>query len=409
MNRANFIKTISSATLATGLPFPMWSCASKLSANTILGFDEMAKDDDFIIKDIDTFLLRKALFVSVELNNGIKGWAEAMPNDKRSSRTLIEKTLKNYYEGTNIFDAEKTWDLCIKSEYDLGPGGLLTYSISGIDCAIYDALGKATKKPVYELLGGKLRDSVEIYASFTRDVYPTPEKAAEKAKQLVAEGYNAMKFRMRWGLENQDPPNDNTTAFAAALKKGVGSDIKLAMDANMGHSRDRAIELGKELEAFDLAWWEEPTAPYDYDAIKAVVEQVNIPIVFGEHAYTVEQIKHLLNYGGSWAVNPDLLKCGGFTGGKRIGDYIANQNVKLVAHNSRPSLSTVCMLHWVCATKMATEPQEFALREKAPGAFDALTGFPEFKDGRLYISDRPGLGVEVDEDQVRAYDKKYTK
>lgn len=369
----------------------------------------MARDDDFIIKSIDTFLLRKALFVSVTLNNGLKGWAEAMPNNKHGSRILIEKTLKNYFEGTNIFDVEKTWDHCVQSEYDLGPGGLFTYSLSGIDCAIYDAMGKATQKPVYALLGGKFRDSVEIYASFTRDVYGTPEQAASKAKELVAEGYKTLKFRMRWGLENQDPPNDNTVDFARALRQAIGPDIRLAMDANMGHSRKRAIELGKQLEAFDLAWWEEPTAPYDYEAIRAVVESVAIPMVYGEHAYTVAQIDHLLRYGGSWAVNPDLLKCGGFTAGKRIGDYIKKRNVKLVAHNSRPSLSTVCMLHWVCATEMATLPQEFALREKAPAAFDCLSGFPEFKGGRLYISNRPGLGVEVDEEQVRAYDKKYTK
>jgi L-alanine-DL-glutamate epimerase-like enolase superfamily enzyme len=214
---------------------------------------------------------------------------------------------------------------------------------------------------------------------------------------------------MRWGLENQDPKNDNTVAFAKAIREAIGPDIHLAMDANMGHSEKRAIELGKELEEFNLAWWEEPTAPYDYKAIKSVVDAVKIPIVYGEHAYTVHQIDHLLTYGGSWAVNPDLLKCGGFTAGKRIGDYIAKKGVKLVAHNSRPSLSTVCMLHWVCATEMATLPQEFALREKAPKAFDTLTGFPEFKNGRLHISDRPGLGVEVDEEQVRAYDKKYTK
>ena len=408
MKRLEFIKAISSATLATGLPFPI-SVINGKGISTLDDYGVMARDDDFVIKDIDTFMLKKALFVSVELNNGSKGWAEAMPNDKRSSRTLIEKTLKNYFEGTNIFDVEKTWDHCIKSEYDLGPGGLLTYSISGIDCAIYDVMGKVVQKPVYELLGGKIRDSVEIYASFTRDVYPTPKQAAEKAKQLVEQGYKTLKFRMRWGLENQDPPNDNTLAFARALREAIGPNIKLAMDANMGHTRERAIALGKELEAFDLAWWEEPTAPYDYEAIKAIVEQVDIPIVFGEHAYTVEQIQHLLTYGGSWAVNPDLLKCGGFTGGKRIGDYIAKKGVKLVAHNSRPSLSTVCMLHWVCATKMATLPQEFALREKAPGAFDCLKGFPEFKNGRLHISDRPGLGVEVDEEQVRAYDKKYTK
>ena len=408
MNRLEFIKTISSATLATGLPFPIWSQKRNVFSPESR-FREMAKDEDFVIKDIDTFMLKKALFVSVELNNGSKGWAEAMPNDKRSSRTLIEKTLKNYFEGTNIFDVEKTWDYCIKSEYDLGPGGLLTYSLSGIDCAIYDAMGKVTQKPVYDLLGGKLRDSVEIYASFTRDVYPTPEQAASKAKELVEEGYKTLKFRMRWGLENQDPPNDNTVDFASALREALGPDIQLALDANMGHTEQRAIALGKELEAFKLAWWEEPTAPYDYAAIKAIVENVNIPIVFGEHAYTVEQIQHLLTYGGSWAVNPDLLKCGGFTGGKRIGNYIAEKGVKLVAHNSRPSLSTVCMLHWACATEMATLPQEFALREKAPGAFDCLTGFPEFKNGRLYVSDRPGLGVEVDEDQVRAYDKKYTK
>lgn len=402
------MQTISMATLATGLPFPIGASCTRLTA--LKGrYIDAANDDDFIIKAIRTYMLKKALFVSVELNNGVKGWAEAMPNDKYTSRTLIEKTLKHYFEGTNVFDVEKTWDYCIKSEYDLGPGGLLTYSLSGIDCAIYDAMGKATQKPVYALLGGKYRDSIQIYASFTRDVYPTPNQAAAKAKALVADGYKTLKFRMRWGLENQDAPNDNTVAFAKAIRDAIGPNIQLALDANMGHSQKRAIALGKQLEEFNLVWWEEPTAPYDYNAIKSVVEQVNIPIVFGEHAYTLEQIEHLLTYGGSWAVNPDLLKCGGFTAGKEIGAYLKKKNVKLVAHNSRPSLSTVCMLHWVCATEMASLPQEFALREKAPKAFDCLSGFPKFKNGRLYLSDRPGLGVDVDEEQVLAYDKKYTK
>ena len=401
------MKTISMATLASGLPFPLSSVCGVINQtrmDTLL----LTMDSDFIIKEIKTYLLKKALFVSVELNNGIKGWAEAMPNNKLASRNLIEKTLKKYYLGTNAFDAAKTWQQTIYAEYDLGPGGLFTYSISGIDCALYDAMGKASKKPVYELLGGKVRDSVEVYGSFTRDQYTSPAEAANKAKELVTEGYKTLKFRMRWGLENQDPHKDNTIEFVQAIREAIGSEIQLAMDANMGYSEKRAIELGKELESFNIAWWEEPTAPYDYKTIKSVVENVNIPIVYGEHAYTIEQLEHLLTYGGSWAVNPDLLKCGGFTGGRQIGDFLKQKNVPLLAHNSRPSLGTVCMLHWTCATEMAKLPQEFALREKAPKAFDTLSGFPEIKEGRLFLSNRPGLGVEVDEEQVTAYDKKYS-
>ena len=269
-------------------------------------------------------------------------------------------------------------------------------------------MGKVTGKPVYELLGGKVRDTIPIYGSFTRDVYPTPKEAAQKAKQLVDEGYKTLKFRMRWGLENRDPANDNTVAFASAIREAVGDTVQLAFDANMGYSAPRAIEMGKQLEPLRLAWWEEPVDPYDYEAIKKVIAHVNIPIVFGEHAYTVHQVKHLLMYGGSWAINPDLLKCGGFTGGKRISDFIAERNVKLSAHNSRPSLSTVCMLHWIATAKTATLAQEFAGREKAPKAFDTLTHFPEFKNGTFTISDRPGLGVEVDQDKVTFYDKKYS-
>lgn len=408
MNRKHFLKTLSLAPLAPGFALDLLSRERDIPlVNSEAHY--MRQDTDFHIQKVKTYMLKKALFVRVKLNNGMKGWAEAMPNDKRASRTLIDKTLENYYEGTSIFDAEKTWNHTIGAEYDLGPGGLLTYSIAGIDCACWDLIGKIKKEPVYQLLGGKKRNEIPVYASFTRDQYPEPKLAADRARYLVNEGYQTLKFRMRWGLENQDPENDTTLAFAESLRKAIGPDINLVMDANMGHSRKRAIELGNQLEKYQLMWWEEPTAPYDYETIKAVSEAIKTPVVFGEHAYTVDQVRHLCTYGKVWAINPDLLKCGGFTGGRQISNWAETNNMKIAAHNSRPSLSTVCMLHWVSSTAATADlPQEYAHREKAPQAYDTVINYPQFSNGQFTLSNRPGLGVDIDEDQVKFLDKKYS-
>ncbi|MGL4513018.1 MAG: mandelate racemase/muconate lactonizing enzyme family protein [Lacipirellulaceae bacterium] len=356
------------------------------------------------IADVEAFALDGAVFVKVTADDGASGWGEAGHSGESLVAQVVHRVLRPLILGGDVFSAEPLWSRMYFEADELGPGGIASQALAGVDCALWDLRGKLVGLPVWALLGGKFRDRVPLYGSFSRDKAPTPDKAAEKASDLVAEGFRAIKIRLAIREENQDPADDPARPFVAAVRRAIGDDVALYVDANNGYSPSRAIEVGRMLhDEFGVSVFEEPVAMHHYDSLAQVAEALPMAIAAGEHEYTRWQFRDLILHGKADILNPDVSKLAGLTEAKKVAVLAEVFDRPIVVHNARPTLLTAAHLHFVASCQTATRPQE----HPGAGRLEHLWEFFENRlapdpDGTIAVPDSPGLGLIVNEARIRA-------
>ena len=194
-------------------------------------------------------------------------------------------------------------------------------AISAIDIALWDIIGKAANKPVYQMLGGPVRDKVPVYASALHPV--GEDKVAAEAKAYVAEGYRAMKMRFPYGPGNGVEGMRANEDQVACVREAVGDDIEIMADAYMGWDFLYAKKMCRRLEKYNLAWVEEAFLPDDLDSYSKLRQETNIPISGGEHEYTRFGFKNIIDKQAMDIIQPDLRRCGGFTEARKIAAQAA--------------------------------------------------------------------------------------
>ena len=261
------------------------------------------------ITDIKTFLVggswRNWLIVKMETDiDGLHGIGEATLEGRSATAETAVHELKRYLMDKDPFEIEKHFQELYRRAF-YGGGAVLTSAISGVETAMWDIKGKALGVPVYELLGGKVRDRVKLYANAWYRQGMSPEQMAEAAKAALKLGVQGMKFNpwgAREGIDFYRMDNNilNTGVDAVgAVREAVGPDIDLYIDCNgIFNTVGNAVRAGKAVEEYNITFFEEPIPHEDLDAMAYVRSKLNIPIATGERLFTIFSFQQLLNHGG---------------------------------------------------------------------------------------------------------------
>lgn len=343
---------------------------------------------------------REAGVVKITTDAGLVGWGEGSADIGHLIPHLI---------GQDPMDRAGIWERCFHSMYNannfVGFGGS---ALSAIDIALWDLAGKATGLPVYQLLGGRVRDRVHVYATglyYTEDEFP--DRLLDEARGYVAAGYQGMKTKIGGLTLEQD------IRRVAAIRDAIGPDIKLMVDANLAYNASTATRIGRVLAELDVFWFEEPVNPRDIDGLLQVKADLPMAIAGGENLRTRFDFRDFLARRAFDIVQPDVSLCGGLTEMQRIAAMANACGIQLNPHVWGTPIMIAASLHLAstlppCPPARAPLPyaQEPVMEfDRTPSAIrdELCTTTFEAVNSSLAVPTGPGLGVEVDEDALQKF------
>lgn len=339
---------------------------------------------------------RRSAFVRITTEDGIIGHGEASPMlGGDASLGVVDRDLAPELIGADAHDSTVLYDRLLHKCVKLGPEGIVTSALAAVDIALWDIRGKALDLPIYKLLGGAWRTRIPFYASIGGNFRRTVDETLRVvAQRFETEKPAAIKLRLDGDRTVQDADLAGDIEKARAVRKLVGDDFPLAFDANNLYSVGGAVRMGRALEDLGYAWFEEPVQHYDIHGMGEVARKLDITVSAGEQSYTTQALLDLIR-AGVRMLQPDLIKMGGITGLMRSLALCQAHGVEFVPHQTQPMIGHVANLHVLATQLHATRPAEYA---DPSGRMDA--GFinpPHPQDGAFELSDRPGLGLDVDQ------------
>ena len=353
------------------------------------------------IVSVECLVLEKSHpFVFIHTDEGVTGIGECFRRQPSITKSVIENVLAPSIIGKDPVQTESRFRDMAQAGNAWEIGGAIWIGIAGLDIAMWDLRGKALGLPIYELLGGKVREQMPVYASsMKRDM--TPLEEAKRAVSFVEKGYSAYKLHSAVPGKIDDPA-DQTINTVSEVRKAVGDNIDILVDVNGAYSVHNSIEIGKQLEELGVFHFEEPRPHYDLDGLAQVSDALTIPIASGEMIYSFYEYRDLMLRGRIDIVQPDIVKTPGFTTLIKIAHMAEAIGVPITCHNTQPTISTVAHAHFVVATQGVPYKQEYniehiSIRDENPILAEPLN----IKDGLMDVPDGPGLGVELDMNMVR--------
>ncbi len=353
------------------------------------------------IISLETFLtnagLRNYLFIRLRTDTGLTGIGEAsLEWQEKTVETLCHEWVEGRIIGCDPFDVEAVAGAMIRDQYQ--GGSTVMTAISGVEIAMWDLIGKACQQPVYRLLGGRCHSRLPAYANGWYGGARTPSDYAERALEAVTKGYGALKFDP-FGTAWKDMSPAETEAaigLVAAVREAVGSDIGLMIEFHGRLSVGAAVEMMQRLERFDPVWCEEPVAPESLDLLLEVKRQARGAIAAGERLYSLADFNRLTQLRAADVVQMDIAHCGGLLVSKKIAAMAAAQDLRLAPHCSVGPVSLAAALHFDMSTPNFMIQEAFAEFD-VPWRNDLVRGWNPIRQGEFFLSDQPGLGLEIDE------------
>ncbi|MEM3022765.1 MAG: mandelate racemase/muconate lactonizing enzyme family protein [Candidatus Bathyarchaeia archaeon] len=342
-----------------------------------------------------TFTSKQATLVEIQTDAGLVGVGECLTRFAPEAIRAIIGSLKSTLIGSDPTDIEALWIKMYSLMRDRGHSkGFMVEAISGIDVALWDILGKELKVPVYKLLGGRLRDKIESYA--TAIMLGGEEEMREQALKFLEEGFKAMKLKIGQGLMED-------MKSVRIVKDTVGDDVKLMVDANCAYSVPTAIKLGRFLEREEIYWFEEPIPPENLEGYVEISRALDIPVAAGESEFTRYGFRDLITKRAVDIIQPDVCRAGGFSEVKRIVAMASAYDLAYAPHTGVSS--AVCL---AATLHLAASAPEFLIfeYERLPNPLrEELLKEPvdKFENGYLEIPKGSGLGVELEERAIRKY------
>jgi galactonate dehydratase len=359
------------------------------------------------ITRFETFLtnagLRNYLFLRLTTDTGLSGVGEAtLEWQERTVETLCHEWVEGRILGRDPFDIEAIVGGMIRDQYQ--GGATVMTAISGVEIALWDIVAKACKQPLYRLLGGRCHDRIPAYANGWYGGARTPAQFAERAKQAVARGYRALKFDPFGTAWKHLMPEESAAAIdaVAAVREAVGPGIGLMIEVHGRLAASSAIDILRILERFQPVWCEEPVAPESLDLLAEVKRATACPIAAGERLYTLADFARLASLRAADIVQPDLAHCGGILMGKKIAALAAVQDLRVAPHCSIGPVALAAALHFDVSTPNFMIQEAFGEFD-VPWRNDLACGWNPIRNGEFVLGDQPGLGLELDENIIRAH------
>ena len=352
---------------------------------------------------------KNLIFVKVETDAGIHGWGEAYSQYDRDTAVMAQlAALGPYMVGRSPFDIKHFTQFAF-DDYAARRGSVeLFCAISGIEQAMWDIVGKATQQPVYNLLGGKYREKVRVYANGWSYGMKEPDDYARAAEKVVKMGFSAMKFDplpSPWRSYIPKEHDKRAIGIVKAIRDAVGPDVDLLLEQHRRLAPMHAIRLDKQLAEFNLDWMEESCQAEFPDELAQIRREIGIPVVIGEATYTKTGFRPLLEKRSADILNPDVACVGGILELKEIAAMAEPFLVAVSPHNYNSTL--VALASTVHAS--ATMPN-FIITEYFLPFVDFCDKISpnqlKPKNGYIELPTAPGLGVDVIEEELKKHPAK---
>ena len=317
-----------------------------------------------------------AMVVEIKTDDDITGYGY-IGGAQRGSLAAIEDQFKIFLQGADPFATELIWEQCFRASQYHGRKGAALSAISGIDIALWDVKGKALRKPVYELIGGKTKERVRAYAT---GIY------TERHKEM---GFRDVKIPVRYGPADGKEGLRKNEQDMKRTRELIGPDGDIMLDCYMALDVPYTIQLAKLAREYGVKWIEEPVLPDKVDSYRRIKDAVpDIMITGGEHEFTRYGFKELLEKRAVDLVQPDISRAGGISELKKIAAMASAYDIPIIPHGiGAPTY------HFVMAT--ANSPMAEYWDVYASGGEPVFLGEPTVSDGYVVFSDRPGLGYEL--------------
>jgi galactonate dehydratase len=359
------------------------------------------------VTNVDVFLVgaawRNFVFVKIQTDSGLVGWGEATLGWKESAvRELILDYGRRYVIGQSPFDIENLWFKLYQIEHNTGP--VMYSAMAGIEMALWDIVGKACKQPVYNLVGGRLRTKVKVYANGWYNNTKDLKELADKTEEVVGRGYKALKF---------DPFGPGGREISAAdlrlacqtvetVRTAVGNDVDILLEFHGRFSPIMALESIRAMVPYSPGWCEEPIPAHNNESMAQVVAASPIRVATGEHVYSRFGFLDLLQRKAAHVIQPDITYSGGFLETKKVAALAEAHYVSVAPHNCDGPLKTVASIH------LAANVPNFLILETfqdydVAWRRDLTSGTPVVKDGYYEIPSAPGWGIDVNEPAFAAH------
>lgn len=348
------------------------------------------------ITSIETFSTREVGMLRVRTDAGAEGWGQTAPYNADITAAIVHRQLAPHALGHDALAIDRLIDLIADREHKF-PGSYLCRALAGLDTALWDLRGKLEGRSVCELLGGTPRP-LRVYASsMRRDIAPGDE-ATRLARLRDRHGFDAFKFRVgsECGHDRDEWPG-RTEAIVPAVRRALGDDAALLVDANSCYTPERAIAVGRLLEDHGVCHFEEPCPYWELDWTKQVADALAVDVAGGEQDCELPTWRRMIDLRAVDIVQPDVCYLGGLTRTLRVAAMARSRGLPIVPHSANLSLVTVFTLHLMGAVEGAGPYVEFAIEglDYYPWQEGLFSPALVARDGRVAIPDGPGWGVTI--------------
>lgn len=355
------------------------------------------------IKTFNVFTYRtNFVFVKVETDVGVSGIGEGTLEYKEHALLGAIEDIKRVLIGRDPREVERIGhELYRDSYWRVGP--VLQSAISAIDIALWDIKAKLCNVPVYEMLGGKVRDSVRMYANVWFAGAKTPEEFAAAAKATVAKGVTALKWDP-FGSAYMYMDNASlrkSLEVVEAVRGAVGPDIDLLIEGHGRFDIATGIKIANELKQFNPMFFEEPTPPDSMDALAAVHKKSPVPIAGGERVYSITQFQQFLEKGCADFAQPDVSHCGGISAIRKMAAMAEPYYVAMAPHNPSGPVANAATLH-LAASLNGFRILEICLTDVS-WRKELTNERVVYDNGNILIPEGIGLGLELNEENCMKY------
>jgi D-arabinonate dehydratase/D-galactarolactone cycloisomerase len=393
----------------TGQSFDLIYLSKPVSSDQIANNGCITRRNPMKITDITaTPLSTGKSLVRVQTDAGVEGWAEGpgvnkvVPGRNGSVfEAYLESIIKPALIGEDPLQIDRHWEMLALGKDDR-LFKLPANVVGIIDVALWDLMGKETGKPVYTLMGGATRKDIQLYWSTGSGWKFTPQEMLDIVKKGYDMGFTAFKIRMDWKGWRQDANPTKDYEMFKLVREFLSDGQYLGFDANNGYSVSTAIQQGRKFEELGIDHFEEPLPNWDLAGLRQVSDALDVAVSAGEQDPYRWWFYSLIELGNVDILQPDILSAGGPSEVKRIYELALTWNKPVMPHSPQAGINSMASLHTYAATLNATRPHEFSTEFSGPlDEVAELYGDSVIPvKGVMHLSDRPGLGIELNENAV---------